>query len=204
MLSSKAMGRALKKAGYPDNMNDLKVLMRFRESIGTANKVEPAKPTSQTALAVETKQMIAGNEVTQPSIKIESKEQPVKPILDWASEMERDSAHALFKQTCSDLTPDELETLRDAHEKLNNRQWPTSKVELNSLIVTLEGIRALRSMVEQKVEVAVVKAMYDFSSPHIQEIVKKELGDPETWPADFSEEQYDKIVEVFEAASEAE
>lgn len=201
VLCSKAMGRALKKAGYPDNMNDLKVLMRFRESIGTAKKVEPQPKPS----AVETKSaVIAGHEVTQPAIQIESKEQPVKPLLDWRSEVERDEAHRLFKQTCSDLSPDELETLRDAHDKLNNRQWPMAKAELNNLIVTLEGIRALRSMVESKVDIEVVRSMYEFSSPTIQEIVKKEMGDPSTWPTELSEEEYDKIVEIFEAASEAE
>lgn len=200
VLCSKAMGRALKKAGYPDNMNDLKVLMRFREAIGTAKKVESQpKPAPQ----VETKSaVIAGQQTTQPAIQIESKEQPVKPLQDWRSEIERDEAHKLFKQNCSDLTPDELETLRDAHDKLNNRQWPMAKAELNNLIITLEGIRASRQETGDTIDMEVVKSMYEFSSPTIQELVRKELGDPSTWPPLLSEEQYNKFVDVFEAASE--
>lgn len=209
VLCSKAMGRALKKAGSPDNMNDLKVLMRFREAIGTAKKVEAkAAPTPaqvETRSASETTQasVVAGQKLTQPSLPIESKEQPVKPIYDWRSELERDEAHRLFKQTCSDLTPEELETLRESHDKLNNRRWPMPKAELNTLIITLEGIRASRKNGDS-VDISTVKSMYEFSSPHIQEIVVKELGSPETWPTEVSEAEYDRIVQIFEAASEAE
>lgn len=209
VLCSKAMGRALKKAGSPDNMNDLKVLMRFREAIGTAKKVEtktaPAPVVAETKSAepVQTS-VVAGQKITQPTLPIESKEQPLKQLFDWRTESERDEAHKLFKQTCSDLTPDELETLRDAHDKLNNRQWPMAKAELNNLIITLEGIRANRKNDSAMVDIAAVKSMYEFSSPHIQEIVRKELGAVESWPSQVSEAEYDRIVEIFEAASEAE
>ena len=206
VLCSKAMGRALKKAGSPDNMNDLKVLMRFREAIGTAKKVE----SKNAPALIETKgaqsqpaSVVGGQTLTQPTLPIESKEQPVKQMFDWRSATERDEAHRLFKQTCSELSPEELETLRESHDKLNNRQWPMAKAELNTLIITLEGIRATRKT-SGNVDIMAVKSMYEFSSPHIQEIVRKELGLPETWPAEVSEAEYDRIVEIFEAASEAE
>jgi len=205
VLCQKAMGRALKKAGISDNMNDLKVLMRFREAIGTAKKVE-----TKAVPAVETKapdlvrpSVVAGEKLTQPSLPIESKEQPIKPMFDWRSANERDEAHRLFKQQSKDLQPAELEALREVHDKLNNRQWPMSKAELSNLIISLEGIRA-QSKPAEGVDIAAVVSMYEFSSPHIQEIVRKELGAPETWPAVISEAEYDRIVEIFESASEAE
>lgn len=210
VLCSKAMGRALKKAGSPDNMNDLKVLMRFREAIGTAKKVEtkaaPVAPVAETKAVSETvnASVVAGQKLNQPTLPIESKEQPVKKMFDWKSEVERDEAHKLFKQTCSDLTPDELETLRESHDKLNNRMWPMPKAELNTLIITLEGIRANRKGSGEMVDIETVKSMYEFSSPSIQEIVRKEIGDPSTWPAQLSEVEYDRIVDIFEAASEQE
>ncbi len=205
VLCQKAMGRALKKAGISDNMNDLKVLMRFREAIGTAKKVETKSASAPEIKSVEPTptSVVAGQKLTQPSLPIESKEQPVKPMFDWRSANERDEAHRLFKQTCSDLKPDELEALRDSHDKLNNRQWPMPKAELNNLIISLEGIRGQRKATEG-VDIATVMSMYEFSSPHIQEAVRKELGSPETWPANVSEAEYDRIVEIFEAASEAE
>jgi hypothetical protein len=46
--------------------------------------------------------------------------------------------------------------------------------------------------------------MYDFSSPRIQEVVRQELGDPTSWPAELDENEYDRIVQIFEAASETE
>lgn len=205
VLCQKAMGRALKKAGISDNMNDLKVLMRFREAIGTAKKVETKSASAPEIKSAEPTptSVVAGQKLTQPSLPIESKEQPVKPMFDWRSANERDEAHRLFKQTCSDLKPDELEALRDSHDKLNNRQWPMPKAELNNLIISLEGIRGQRKATEG-VDIATVMSMYEFSSPHIQEAVRKELGSPETWPANVSEAEYDRIVEIFEAASEAE
>lgn len=202
VLCSKAMGRALKKAGSPDNMNDLKVLMRFRESIGTAKKNESQVKNAN--MAVETKSVVAGQALTQPTLPIESKEQPVKPMFDWRSESERDEAHRLFKQTCGDLTPDELETLRESHDKLNNRQWPMAKSELNNLIITMQGIRANRKDGDKMIDISVAKSMYEFSSPHIQEIVKATLGDPSTWPAELTEEEYNRYEDVFESASETE
>lgn len=202
VLCSKAMGRALKKAGSPDNMNDLKVLMRFRESIGTAKKNEAQVKNAN--MAVETKSVVAGQALTQPTLPIESKEQPIKPMFDWRSESERDEAHRLFKQTCGDLTPDELETLRESHDKLNNRQWPMAKSELNNLIITMQGIRANRKDGDKMIDISVAKSMYEFSSPHIQEIVKATLGDPSTWPAELTEEEYNRYEDVFESASETE
>ena len=209
VLCSKAMGRALKKAGVSDNMNDLKVLMRFREAIGTASKTEakrPLPPIASEAKDVQSSNtvVIAGQKVTQPSLEIESKEQPVKQMFDWRSAGERDEAHRLFKQTCSELKPDELETLRDSHDKLNNRAWPMSKAELNTLIITLQGIRSSRSEEAKMIDISVAVSMYEFSSPHIQEIVKEKLGEPSTWPARLTEEEYDRYEDVFEAASETE
>lgn len=199
VLCSKAMGRALKKAGYPDNMNDLKVWMRFREATGSATPAAP-KQVQQ----VETKSVVAGVPLTQPQLPIESKEQPVKkPLMDWPNETEREEAHRLFKQSCSDLSPDDLEALRDAHEKLNNRAWPMPKAELNTLIITLEGIRTNKKE-SGTISIDAVKSMYEFSSPRIQEIVREKLGDPTAWPAELSEAEYDQMVTVFEAASEAE
>lgn len=208
MLCSKAMGRALKKAGYPDNMNDLKVLMKFRESIGTAKKAETSTHSTLTSEAKsatsDSSSVVAGQKITQPSLLIESKEQPVKQMFDWRSEGERDEAHRLFKQTCVGLKPDQLEMLRDSHEKLNNRQWPMAKAELNTLIITLQGVCASEENPEKMIDIAVAKSMYEFSSPHIQEIVKAKLGDPETWPEQLTEDDYDRYEDVFETASETE
>jgi len=213
VLCSKAMGRALKKAGSPDNMNDLKVLMRFREAIGTAKKVEPKTQHSVTETTIsETKtatnpnqsSSVGGQKISQPTLPIESKEQPIKKLFDWRTELERDDAHKLFKQKCSSLTPDELETLRESHDKLNNRQWPMAKSELNTLIITLEGIYASRKNSGGMIAIDTVKSMYEFSSPSIQEIVRNDIGNPDTWPEQISEQEYDRIVDMFESASERE
>lgn len=199
-LCSKAMGRALKKAGYPDTIDDLKILMRFREAIGTAQKIEPKQvPQVETKAA-----LIAGQAVTQPTLPIESKEQPVKPTFDWRTESERDEAHRLFKQMCADLSPDELESMREVHEKLNSRMWPMPKAELNNLIVNLEGLKTARKGKNDSIETSVLVSMFHFLSSKAQDIVSERFGKPETWPEKVSEAEYNTMMDVFETASEAE
>jgi hypothetical protein len=78
------------------------------------------------------------------------------------------------------------------------------KEELNTLIITLEGIRSEKKSETNMVDIMAVKSMYDFSSPRIQEVVRQELGDPTSWPAELDENEYDRIVQIFEAASETE
>ena len=192
VLCSKAMGRALKKAGYPDTITELKILMRFRESIGTATKQE-------------TKVVVAGQTLTTPTIPIESKENPVpREKFDWKTENERDEAHRMFKQMCADLSPEELESLRDAHDKLNNRQWPMPKSELNTLIVSLEGIRAQRKERDEPAETGALVSMFHFLTEKAQRQVELAFGKVDTWPKTVTEAEYTRMMEVFEAASEAE
>ena len=54
------------------------------------------------------------------------------------------------------------------------------------------------------IDIDTVKSMYEFSSPTIQEIVRNDMGNPDTWPEQVSEQEYDRIVDMFESASERE
>ena len=199
-LCSKAMGRALKKAGYPDTMTDLKLLMRFREVNGkSSNDVATNAITD-----VSVKSNVAGQKIETPQLKIESKENPVKSKTDWRSDNEREEVHKLFKQMCSGLTPDELEALRDAHEKLNNRLWPMPKAELNAMIVNLEGIRSASKESSQMIETSVLVTMFNFLSENAKAIVIKSFGEISTWPESVTEKEYNKMMDVFETASEQE
>lgn len=199
VLCSKAMGRALKKAGYPDTMTDLKVFMRYREATGKA------VPTMETKQRAEAPVVVAGTEIHTPTVNIESKEQPVKaPSTDWRSDKERDEAHRLFKQMSTNLSPAELDVLRAEHEKLNARAWPMPKAQLNALIVTLEGIKTTRSEEKDGVDTAALVGMLNFLSEAAKQAVIEQFGDPSTWPAMISESQYNRMMDAFEAASEAE
>jgi hypothetical protein len=193
VLCSKAMGRALKKAGYPDTMGDLKTLINFRKA---NNKEQPeAKTTS-----------VAGVQINTPSIQMESKEKPARPSIDWGSDGERDMAHNSFKARCVELTDEERGTLRDHHDKLNGKAWPMSRSELNNLSVCLEGIYAHRSGAEVEesslVETAPLKGIFEMLGEDTKKDVMSAYGPPDQWPDKVSEHEYEEMLEVFSFAEE--
>lgn len=206
-LCSKAMGRAMKKAGYPDTMTDLKILMKFREAKTGVKKVEQVQVNA--TAPIETKTFIAGQQVESKVPAIESKESPAKestkPLLEgWKNEGELEDAHRTFKTMCADLSPDELESLREHHDKLNGRSWPMEKGDLNNLMVALQGIRAAREEADadSMLPSAPLKAAYALLSQHAQKEVTLAFGDPSKWEDNMPEREYNAIMDLFEAASQ--
>lgn len=206
-LCSKAMGRAMKKAGYPDTMTDLKILMKFREAKTGVKKVEQVQVSN--VAPIETKTLIAGQQVESKVPAIESKESPakesVKPLLEgWKNEGELEDAHRTFKTMCADLSPDELESLREHHDKLNGRKWPMEKGDINNLMITLQGIRAAREEADadSMLTSAPLKAAFDLLSQHAQKEVTLAFGDPSKWEENMPEREYNAIMDLFEAASQ--
>lgn len=206
-LCSKAMGRAMKKAGYPDTMTDLKILMKFREAKTGVKKVEQVQVSN--VAPIETKTLIAGQQVESKVPAIESKESPakesVKPLLEgWKNEGELEDAHRTFKTMCADLSPDELESLREHHDKLNGRKWPMEKGDINNLMITLQGIRAAREEADadSMLTSAPLKAAFELLSQHAQKEVTLAFGDPSKWEENMPEREYNAIMDLFEAASQ--
>jgi hypothetical protein len=202
-LCSKAMGRAMKKAGYPDTMSDLRILMKFREAKDGVKRVEPAQTP-----VVETKTMIAGNQVENKVPAIESKESPAKeqakPLLDgWKSDEELESAHRTFKTMCAALDPDDLEALREHHDKLNGRAWPMSRGDLNNLNIVLSGIQA--EAVERDkatmMDVAPLRHIIQMLSDEAQKEIVLAFGDPSKWEDKITEKEYMAIMDLAEAVS---
>jgi hypothetical protein len=205
-LTSKAMGRALKKAGYPDRMADLKVLMNFRKSINPQpetiiNNVVQPEVKSQTAT-------IAGVQVETPVPVIENKERPSKPNKDWATDIERDEAHRNFKIRLNDLSEVEVEKVRQQHEKLNKRAWPMPKADLNNLITVLETIWAEREGIEvdgddeDKVASNPLKFMYEMLTEEGKEMIAESYGNPDDWAEHISESLYEQMMDAISSAME--
>ena len=205
-LCSKAMGRALKKAGYPDTMTDLKILLKFRDTKNGVKKNVTADVQNVVNQSIETKSaMIAGNIVESKVPAIESKEAPEKeqqkPLLTgWKSQDESNDAHATFKTMCADLTPDELETLRDEHDKLNGRVWPMQKGDLNNLIITLQGIQNSRKE-ENLVASAPLVSLIALLAQDAQKEIVLAFGDPSSWDEMISEVEYLQMINMYEALS---
>jgi hypothetical protein len=209
------MGRALKKAGYPDTISDLKIMTRYRE-IGTEpvvnNVVTTSNPTANTTYTVSTKASVAGRQIETPTVVTESKERPSKPSTDWSSDIERDEAHRNFKIRSNELSEAEKEELRAEHLKLNNRQWPMSRSELNTLIILLEKMHAVREGFEEEHEAEEeehdliltdgLKALYEMMSDDSKSEIVLAFGEPSTWADKIPESEYMQMMDVFMLADE--
>lgn len=204
VLCSKAMGRALKKAGYPDTMGDLKTLMNFRKA--NRGEYSESKAVVNTAPTTTTYTNVAGASISQPSISLESKERPSRPSMDWASDAERDTAHDSFKVRCADLTDEERAELRNHHEKLNGKLWPMPKPDLNNLSMCLEGIYATRNNAEVEhvslVSTEPLKSIFEMLNEDVKADVISAYGSPDKWPDKVSEHEYEEMMEIFSFAEE--
>lgn len=202
-LCSKAMGRALKKAGYPDCMEDLRTLMNFRK----ANRGETETKSAASSVSTVTS-TVGGVTITQPTIAVESKEKPIRPAIDWSSDGERDMAHDSFKTRCADLTTEERAQLREHHEKLNGKAWPMAKPDLNNMNLCLESIYASRSDAEiddsDMVSTEPLKGIFSMLTDDVKNDVISAYGDPSKWPDKVSENEYEEMMEVFSFAEEDE
>lgn len=208
VLCSKAMGRALKKAGYPDTISDLKIMTRYRE-IG--NEPAESAPIIQNVVQ-SSKATVAGQQIQTPTVVTESKERPSKPSTDWSSDIERDEAHRNFKIRSNELNEAEREELRNEHAKLNNRQWPMSKSELNTLIILLEKMHAEREGFEEEHEAEEeehdlistdgLKALYEMVGDDSKAEIVMAFGDPSTWPEKLPEQEYSQMMDVLSLADD--
>lgn len=211
VLCSKAMGRALKKAGYPDTISDLKIMTRYKE----LGQEQPVVTNNSAAQVQSSKSSaIAGVEITAPVVATESKERPAKPSLAWSSDHERDEAHRNFKIRSNELSETDKDKLREEHAKLNNRQWPMSRGELNTLIILLEKMHAENEGYEEEHEVEEeehdlvltdgMKALYAMLSEESKEEIRLAFGDPSTWDEEVPENEYSQMMDLFTIASENE
>lgn len=214
VLCSKAMGRALKKAGYPDTISDLKIMTRYRE-IGTepvVNNVVTTGNGESTMTYTISKAALGNTQINTPTVSMESKERPSKPSTGWASDIERDEAHRNFKIRSNELNEAEKEELRNEHMKLNNRQWPMSRGELNTLIILLEKMHAVREGFEEEHEAEEeehdliltdgLKALYEMLSDDSKAEIVLAFGDPSTWADKIPESEYMQMMDVFTLADE--
>lgn len=218
VLCSKAMGRALKKAGYPDTIADLRTMTKYRDAgkepvIPVVGNSVTSNGPSNVTYTVSNKSVVAGQTLNTPTVVTESKERPSKPSTDWGSDIERDEAHRNFKIRSNDLTEEERETLRAEHTKLNNRQWPMSRGELNTLLILLEKMFAEREGFEEEhhdieedeadlITTDGLKSLFEMLDDDAKEEVVIAFGEPEKWADKIPEHEYSQMVDLFTLGKE--
>ena len=145
VLCTKALGRALKRAGYADTASEMRVLVQYKQRLA---EHEAIKFDS------------VGDVVAQPQVQEEEEDPVAKEIeeaveqLDltdvWKDNQERDEAHAYLKGRVAQLDSYYQEKAREVHKGINNREWPIESVSQYNFL--LNAVESLWSQQEDEVE----------------------------------------------------
>ena len=157
ILCTKALGRAMKRAGYPDTTEDLKLFVLYkqrmaeqeaiREGMAKEDQAPTPAPTPGivTEQEIEVKQSPLVEEVEPEVVEISEQEAEIVNEADnWSNTWQMEEAHELLKESISGLPESYRQKARDAHSKINGRQWPIESVsQFNALSL------AVLSLVEE-------------------------------------------------------
>ena len=145
VLCTKALGRALKRAGYADTASEMRVLVQYKQRLA---EHEAIKFDS------------VGDVVEQPQPQVQEEDPVAKEIeeaveqLDltdvWKDNQERDEAHAYLKGRVAQLDSYYQEKAREVHKGINNREWPIESVSQYNFL--LNAVESLWSQQEEEVE----------------------------------------------------
>jgi len=134
VLCTKAMGRALKRAGYADTAGEMRVLVQYKQRLAeqdaTRGGVEAPVPVAA-PVPVQNNPLVKDSDPEFEEFLAEEGEDADT----WDSDEERDKEHAALKSAVIAL-PDEAlaDKARAEHDKLNGRQWPMDSVaQFNTL-----------------------------------------------------------------------
>ncbi len=148
ILCTKALGRALKRCGYPDTTDDLRVFVQYKkrmaehsairygiEQMDAPAELSPAPETETDTPETETDDIVDAEVVTEEeALMIDSADA-------WRDLFAQEEAHDALKSMVSEL-PDEFQDLaRAAHDKVNGREWPmTSRSQYNAVYAAVSAI----------------------------------------------------------------
>ena len=145
VLCTKALGRALKRAGYADTASEMRVLVQYKQRLA-----------EHEAIKFDT----VGEVVTEPHPQVQEEDPIAQEIeeaveqLDltdvWPNNQERDEAHAHLKGRVAQLDSYYQEKAREVHKGINNREWPLESVSQFNFL--LNAVESLWSQQEEEVE----------------------------------------------------
>ena len=143
VLCTKALGRALKRAGYADTASELKVLVQYKQRLAEheAIKVDSGgDESSKVPQIIHTAQ----EPIADISAPI-TEEIPATVVTDnddeWESEAVRDQCHAELVSRIKELDEHYQEKVREVHQGINGRTWPVPSVnQFNFLVNAVEAL----------------------------------------------------------------
>jgi hypothetical protein len=153
ILCTKALGRAIKRGGYPDTTEDLKVFVLYKQRMAEQEAIrggitpEPSKVIAAPA-GIVTGEIVETKETIEPDVPAEIVDAVVAEIAEafdaeevtfeeaelvatsdaWDDAFAMDEAHDILKATVAGLPEEWRQQAREAHQKINGRQWPMESV----------------------------------------------------------------------------
>lgn len=130
VLCTKALGRALKRAGYADTAGEMRIIVQYKQrnaeqdaTRGGVVTVAPGDLSHTSPLVTEVKD----EELEAIIAEVESADV-------WDSPAQSEAKHTLLKAKVLALPTEYADKARDSHEKLNGRLWPMDSVaQFNTL-----------------------------------------------------------------------
>tara|TARA_B100001250_G_scaffold151566_2_gene130008 strand:+ start:15423 stop:16184 length:762 start_codon:yes stop_codon:yes gene_type:complete len=157
-LCTKALGRALKRAGYADTASEMKLVVTYKQRLAEHDAIrtgddqtiseEPPIPDTETKRnsvdSSESSQVIADNfePVAEPAVVVD------EPSDEWESDGAMNVSHTELKTRVNALPEGYADRAREAHQKLNGRQWPI--VSVSQFNAVLNIVEALHTEAEEE------------------------------------------------------
>lgn len=130
VLCTKALGRALKRAGYADTAGEMRIIVQYKQRNAEQDATRGGVVTVAPGDLSHTSPLVT--EVVEEELEAVIAEVVAEDV--WDSDEERDEAHVALKATVVALPPEYADKARESHEKLNGRQWPMASVaQFNTL-----------------------------------------------------------------------
>ena len=137
VLCTKALGRAVKRAGYDDTASNLKILVTYQQRKAEHDAISGGGNSTPDGdylhRAQETSNVV--------EMELKAEEVAVEEDDEWDTTEHRTEAHSLLKNAVAALPSDLLEEAREIHQKLNGRQWPIESVsQYNHMMNAVDGL----------------------------------------------------------------
>ena len=146
VLCTKALGRALKRAGYADTASEMRVLVQYKQRLAEheaikidsgAEEGQPTTTSNSQFVEAETEAPVS----TPPTTVDDDAVTWADEDHDWESEAVRDECHEDLVARIGELDPYYQEKAREVHQGINNREWPILSVQqFNFLVNAVEAL----------------------------------------------------------------
>jgi len=168
ILCTKALGRAIKRAGYPDTTEDLRVFVLYKQRLAEHEAIRggltpdepaalPAGPPEPTALEMSG---VGYPALSEGLIELETKDDDVVEAViidaeevteveaalveeedEWNTAWDLEAAHEELKNLVGEMDEEYADRARAAHTALNGRMWPIKSVsQFNTLLAQVKII----------------------------------------------------------------